>query len=181
MTATAAPVLKTDRLTLREHRLEDFPAIAAMWTDPAVTRHIGGKPRPKEVVWTNFLRAAGLWAHLGYGYWVVVERASGDLIGEAGFGDFKREIVPSIEGEPELGYVLASKAHGKGYGSEITRALVAWGDLHFSNDQRMSCIVDPENIASLRVAEKCGFRETARGTYQGDEIIILHREVFNRS
>ena len=38
------PVIETDRLILRAHRLEDFPALAAMWGDSAVSRFAGGKP-----------------------------------------------------------------------------------------------------------------------------------------
>ena len=54
------PVLETERLRLRGHRLDDFAAYAAMWADPAVTQHIGGKPIPEEESWTRFLRQAGI-------------------------------------------------------------------------------------------------------------------------
>jgi len=40
----------------------------------------------------------------------------------------------------------------------------------------MSCIIDPPNTASIRGAEKCGFKETARTTYEGGEILILYRD-----
>jgi len=53
------PVLETERLKLRGHRLDDFPACATMWADPAVTRHIGGKPLSTEESWTKFLRYFG--------------------------------------------------------------------------------------------------------------------------
>lgn len=49
------PVLETDRLLLRAHRLEDFPACAAMWADPAVVAHISGDPSSEE---QSFARAA---------------------------------------------------------------------------------------------------------------------------
>jgi RimJ/RimL family protein N-acetyltransferase len=39
----------------------------------------------------------------------------------------------------------------------------------------MVCIIDPQNMPSLRVAERCGFREWARTTYKGDPTIILER------
>ncbi len=180
MTSFSVPALQTDRLILREHRLEDFDSIAEMWRDPEVTRYISGKPRPEEEAWTKFLRDAGHWAHLGYGYWIVTETATGAVVGQAGFADFKRDLTPSIKGEPELGYAFCAHVHGKGYASEAVRAVVAWGDQHFTTDQRMSCIVGPQNAASLRVAEKCGFRETGRADYHG-EVVILHRDVFNRS
>ena len=42
--AMEVPVIETERLLLRGHRLDDFEALAAMWADPAVVRFIGGKP-----------------------------------------------------------------------------------------------------------------------------------------
>ncbi|RVA11109.1 N-acetyltransferase, partial [Mesorhizobium sp. M7D.F.Ca.US.004.03.1.1] len=71
--ATSAPVIGTKRTILRAHQLGDFEAYAAMWTDPVVTRFIGGKPRTREESWMRFLRHAGLWSLLGYGFWAIEE------------------------------------------------------------------------------------------------------------
>ncbi len=160
---------------MRAHRVEDFHVIRDMWRDPAVTRLIGGKPRPEEETWLKFLRTAGFWAHLGYGYWIVEEKSSGAVMGEMGFGEFKRDVTPSIKQEPEIGWALAAAFHGKGYASEGALAAVAWCDRHLSQP-RMSCLIGEENAPSIRVAEKCGFQATARGNYHGDEIVIFHRD-----
>ncbi len=166
------PVLETERLTLRGHRLDDFPASAAMWADPVVTRHFGGKPLSNEESWTKFLRYFGHWALLGYGYWVVEENATGNFAGEVGFADYKRDIQPPLNA-PEIGWVLASQFHGKGYATEAVRAAVAWGDRDFKS--RTTCIIHPENLASIRVAEKCGYREFRRTTYKDHPAIALAR------
>ena len=42
------PTVETERLILREYRLPDFEAYAALWRDPLVTRFIGGRPRTRE-------------------------------------------------------------------------------------------------------------------------------------
>lgn len=39
-----SPIIETERLILRAHRLDDFPALAAMWGDPVVARFISGQP-----------------------------------------------------------------------------------------------------------------------------------------
>src|SRR5262245_45329356 len=44
----AVPVLDTERLTLTGHRVEDLDDCVALWSDPQVTRHIGGKPSSRE-------------------------------------------------------------------------------------------------------------------------------------
>lgn len=168
------PVLQTKRLTMRGHRLDDFADCAAMWADPVVTRYIGGKPLSEEEAWTRLLRYAGHWALMGFGYWAIEERDTGHFVGELGFADYKRDIEPSIKGVPELGWALASKAHGKGYATEAVGAAVAWGDAHFGS-ARTVCLVHPENLASIRVAEKCGYKEFQRTTYKGHPTIMFAR------
>ncbi len=169
------PILETERLTLRGHRLDDFAGCAAMWADPQVTRYIGGKPLTEEEAWARFLRYVGHWALLGFGYWVAEEKATGSLVGEIGFADYKRQIEPSLKGVPEVGWVLASHAHGKGYATEAVRAVVAWGDAHLSS-ARTACIIAPENVASIRVAVKCGYRESAATSYKGQPTLMFVRE-----
>ena len=159
---------------MRGHRLDDFAACAAMWADPIVTRYIGGKPFSEEEVWARLLRYVGHWALLGFGYWAIEEKDTGEFIGELGFADFKRDMEPSIKGVPELGWVLASKAHGKGYATEAVRAAVAWGETHFGK-ARTVCIIHPENLASIRVAEKCGYKEFQHVTYKGHATLLFNR------
>jgi RimJ/RimL family protein N-acetyltransferase len=172
--ARAVPVITTDRLTLRGHGLDDFAESATMWADPEVTRYIGGRPQSEEEVWTRLLRYIGHWALLGFGYWVVRETGTDRFVGEVGFVDYKREIVPSLDGAPEIGWVLARAAHGQGFATEAVRAIVAWGDAHFGA-RRTVCLIDPGNVRSMRVAEKCGYRECAHATYKNQPTIIFDR------
>jgi RimJ/RimL family protein N-acetyltransferase len=166
--------LETDRLKLRLHRPDDFAACAAMWADPAVTRYIGGKPLTEEEVWARLLRYAGHWLWLGFGYWAIEEKATGHFVGELGFADFHRDIQPSFRGIPELGWVLAAAAHGKGYATEAVRAAVAWGDDHFHGG-RTVCLIHPENLASMRVAEKCRYQEFHRTIYKNHPAVLFER------
>jgi RimJ/RimL family protein N-acetyltransferase len=168
------PTLETERLILRVQTRQDFPAFAAMWADPVVTRFIGGAPLSEEDAWSKFMRIAGHWTLLGVGFWGIFEKASGQRIGEAGILDVKREIVPSFHGVPEIGWGLLPAVHGKGYATEAVQAILGWAENHFGM-VRMVCIVDPENAPSLRVAARCGFKEYARTTYKGDPTVILER------
>ena len=174
MSRLDVPRVESERLVLRGHTLDDFPAIREMWADPLVTKFISGKPRPEEECWLKFLRATAFWVHLGYGYWIVEEKASGAIVGEAGFGEFKRDITPTNRGEPDIGWVLATQFHGKGYGYEAAQAAIAWGAAN-AIPSPMSCIVNAENTASIRIAEKCGFTETTRTMYHSEPVIMLHR------
>jgi RimJ/RimL family protein N-acetyltransferase len=168
------PVLETERLRLRGHELTDLADSAAMWGDERVTRHIGGRPSTAEEVWARLMRYVGHWALMGFGYWVVVEKAGGRFVGEVGFADFRREIEPPLDGAPEMGWALAPWAQGRGYATEAVRAALAWADARWPG-KRTVCIIDPGNDVSVRVAAKVGFRELARATYKGEPTVIYER------
>lgn len=172
--AVEVPVLETERLRLRGHRVGDLDACAALWADTDVVRHTTGKPQTREEVWWRILRYIGHWALMGYGFWALEEKASGKFVGEVGFADFKRSLDPPLGDTPESGWILASEFHGKGYATEAMRAVIAWGDEHFGA-VRTACLIHPDNAASIRVAEKLGYREYARSSYRDKEVVLLER------
>ncbi|HEY8682879.1 MAG TPA: GNAT family N-acetyltransferase [Rhodanobacter sp.] len=168
------PVIDTDRLRLRAHRADDYATCMAIWSDPEVIRHIGGRPFTAEEVWKRLLQYAGLWSLLGYGYWAVEEKASGRYVGDIGYADFKRELKPSLHGMLEFGWVLAPHAHGKGYASEAVAAISGWGQAHFP-ERRIVCIISPENLPSIRVAQKAGFRLCQQAVYHDSPTLVFSR------
>ena len=171
---TTVPILETSRLKLRAHCLADFPNCAKLWADPVVTQFITGKPLTEEESWARLLRYVGHWLLLGFGYWVVEEKATGNYLGEAGFAEHQRDLQPSIKGIPEIGWVFFPHAHGKGFASEAVRAALVWSDQQLPSTKTV-CIINTSNLPSLRVAEKCGYRELQRTTYYGRPIIIFVR------
>ena len=168
------PVVRTERLTLRAHRPGDFPVSLAMWTDPEVTRFIGGQPSTEQQAWTRVLTYIGHWAFLGFGYWAIEETETGAFVGDLGFADFHRNALPAIKGVPELGWAIATRFRGRGYATEAARAALAWGDAHFKG-ARTVCMIDAENAASIRVAQKCGYREFHRAPFNGKTTIFFER------
>jgi len=169
-----APAIDTARLTLRGHRLDDFAELAAMWSDPIVTRHIGGRPFTEEEIWARLLRYIGHWMVMGFGYWAVRERTSGRFVGDVGLADHRRAIAPPLGDDPEMGWVLAPWAHGQGYATEAVRAVLDWAATRFGA-RRTVCIIDPGNSASIRVAEKSGYRQIGVATYHGDPTLVFAR------
>ena len=168
------PVLETERLLLRGYRADDLPEFAAMHRNPDFYRYLGGQPIAREEAWRRILTQQGHWSLMGYGLWAVEEKSTGRLVGSVGFADFNRDIQPSISGVPEIGWVLAPRVHGLGYATEAVRAALAWGHRHFHVKETV-CIIDADNVASLRVARKFNYQELARTTYKEQPIVILTR------
>ena len=174
MLSALVPTLETPRLTLRGHTRQDLDASVALWAAPEVVRYIGGRAFSREETWSKLLRYVGHWAVLGFGYWVVCERATGRFVGEVGFADFERDLMPSLSGMPEGGWVLAPWAHGKGFATEALTAALGWLETE-RGVRRTAFIIDPDNAASRRVAAKVGYREQVRTTYKGATVDVLFR------
>ena len=155
--------------------MDDFAESFAMWGNAEVTRFIGGKPSTSEEAWARLLRHIGHWRAMGYGYWVVETLDQGLYVGEVGFGNFRREMVPPLGDAPEAGWVLVPRAHGKGYAFEAASAALAWRDTALPSGETV-CIINPEHTVSLRLADKLGFRNAVNGVYHGNTLRILRRE-----
>jgi len=148
--------LETDRLLLRRFTPGDADFLHALDGDPDVIRftNLDGKRAP-YALYRDVLIPRNLAyydKYPGYGYWVAVEKATGEDIGWFHFR-------PSRHGpdEIELGYRLRKSAWGKGYASEGARALVHKG-FEELGAVRITATALGANRASVRVMEKCGLR-----------------------
>ncbi|GAA0658307.1 RimJ/RimL family protein N-acetyltransferase [Sphingomonas insulae] len=165
-----APALRTERLVLRGHAPDDLAVLAAMWQAPAVYQMIGGAPRPDEEVWIRLLRSIGQWQAFGYGSWVVADDTG--VVGEIGLIEARRAIDPPLA-VPEVGWTLAPAAHGRGYAHEALCAALAWAD--GQGIVHTTCIIDPGNTPSLKLAAKVGYVPVRDATYKDHPIHVLER------
>jgi RimJ/RimL family protein N-acetyltransferase len=169
-----APILETPRLRLRGFRAGDPAAQTAAMADPEVYRHLGGVPATREETWRKILGSPGLWALLGYGYWVAESRDDGVYLGQIGFADFKRDMIPGIENIPEMGWIMARGVQGRGYATEAVLAALAWADEALGGGEIVA-IISHENAASIRIAEKGGFSSREEAVYKGEPILLFRR------
>lgn len=174
MSFATAPVIETPRLRLRGFRAGDLDAQQAAMVDPEVYRHLGGAPASREETWRKILGSPGLWALLGYGYWVAERREDGAYLGQIGFADFKRGMSPNIEGIPEMGWIIARDAQGQGYATEAVLAALAWADEALGGGEIVA-IISHDNEASIRIAEKGGFSRREEAVYKGEPILLFRR------
>ena len=174
MRTDVAPRIETARLVLRTSTLDDLGAHAAMLGDPRVMHHLTGAGIAREDAWRRLIQGPGLWAMLGYGYWAVERRSDGRYIGQLGFADFKREMVPSIEGLPEMGWLFAAEAHGQGYASEGVEAALRWADEALKASEIVA-IISPQNAPSIRLAGRAGFVRGEETTYKDGPTIVFRR------
>jgi ribosomal-protein-alanine N-acetyltransferase len=155
------PRIETERLELRPSTVADLGALHELYADPGVMRYAGGPTRAVEESEARLLRLIEHQERHGFSLWAVVERASGNVIGDAGLV-LREHRGPEIE----LGYRLKSPFWGKGYATEAAGAWLAYGFDELGL-RRIVAVAHPENVASQRVLEKLGMRFERMTTCDG--------------
>jgi ribosomal-protein-alanine N-acetyltransferase len=149
----AFPELETRRLLLREMTTEDAPAVFQFRSDPEVQRYNGGAV-------AEIREAADLIEELAEGFrkgmmvqWgVTLKPRTETVIGIFGYANWGR-----LPRHAEIGYCLARPYWRQGIATEGLRCILAYGfgpmDLN-----RVHACPWAENVASVRLLEKLGFR-----------------------
>jgi len=165
--------LKTERLVLTPIAVSDLEPLIALWADEDFTRHITGRAMTSEEVWFRLLRDLGQWSVAGYGSWTVRLSTDGAYLGNVSILDHRRLIDPPLT-DPELGWGLSPAFQGKGYAAEALSAVLAWADARLPAP-RTVCMISPENLASIRLAERVGYRPYATTTYKDGPVQLFER------
>ena len=151
-------VLETDRLILRRREVDEAAVFRRLWTerDLRVPPHRRIDPEGRPSVDDIAAQIAAEREEPGPGILAVQRKATTDVIGYCGLV-FDGNGPPD---EPELAFELLRASHGSGYATEAGLAVVAWACA--AGYPRLWATVWDWNVASLRVLEKLGFRETGR-------------------
>jgi RimJ/RimL family protein N-acetyltransferase len=143
-------VLETSRLRLREFVPQDADALAAVLGDPVAMQYYPAAFDRKGVEeW--IVKNIGRYQRDGHGLWAMVLRDSGELIGDCGC------ILQEVEGtnHVEVGYHVRRDLWGNGYATEATRVCMEYAFAKLGASRVIS-MIRPENMQSIRVAEKNG-------------------------
>src|SRR5690606_6386843 len=103
-----------------------------------------GVPLSREQCWVRILQYRGMWTTLGHGFWIIEDRASGRLVGEAGVQDMRRDMEPGLDGALECGWGLVPDAQGKGLAEEAMRAALDWAG-RAQPAASFACVIAPAN------------------------------------
>lgn len=172
-------IFETERLIVREWTLDDVEAVFEIYRNPNVHRFLSGGPGhvDHEESRATLERWIARYAQFpGYGFWAIVERSTGSIIGSAA-------VKPLSDGpEIEVGYHLAEPAWGKGYATEIAIGGVEYG-FNVMGLDRIVGVCNPQNQASFRVLQKAGLKsEGLRFHYGGEaEYLAITRAEFEAS
>ena len=170
--AVSIPIVETERLRLRPHSVDDFEIYHMLRSNPQSMRYLSTKPATREETWGRILRQAGHWQQLGFGFWLIEEKATGQIIGEAGLLNLHRQITPSLEGTVESGWMLLPQHQGHGYALEAMTGVFDWASSNIEVTA-FSAIIAPENQPSIQLARKLGFTLSATADYNGNPQLLF--------
>jgi len=172
--APELPEIETERLRLRVYRPDDLEALAAIMARPETFLYSERGAMGADESWSRLLRHYGHWALFGYGLFAVEEKHSGELIGEVGFADFKRDFGPDFDPFPEASWTLATRVWGRGYAWEAATAAHDWL-LATRQEPETVCMIHRKNARSRRLAGRLGYRPYAERRYRGYDGWLFRR------
>jgi RimJ/RimL family protein N-acetyltransferase len=165
-----SPVIRSARLELREYGAGDAGLVQALLAAGAGAETLppGAPADPGEVAgWladgAHRARREGTGLHL-----MMLDRAAGGIVGSIGLFHADWEVRSA-----EIGYGVRGGERGQGYASEALGAVARWA-LTEGGIQRAWLTANTDNVASVRVAEKAGFRREGTLRRAGLEDDGLH-------
>src|SRR5262249_8336012 len=158
-------ILETERLLLREFVMDDVEVFYCLGTDPVVTRYTGdgGFTTIEQAREVLCARPLADYRKYGFGRWACVLKQSGAVIGFAGL-----TCLEDLK-EVDLGYRLLPAHWGAGLATEASRATIRYGFDKLDLAEIIG-LVAPENVASVRVLEKCGLTFAGMVEYRSEQV-----------
>lgn len=155
-------IIETPRLIQRPFEPEDVDALEAVHGDATVMRFSVGGTKTRDQIARFVQNAREHHFHDGYSQWAVVWKATGRCIGECGI------LLQDVDGvrEHEISYRLNPGFWGRGIATEAAAACRDYGFATLGLERLVS-IIDPRNLASIRVAEKIGMSREKNGLFHG--------------
>jgi len=146
-------ILETEHLVVRELALSDMDALFELYSYEGMTDYMEGLYPYEEEYEYQKAYIANMYRFFGYGMWLVFEKETGKLVGRAGV-----EHREELNGELELGYAIGTPWQGMGYATEVCLGILEYirEELGF---EEVCSLVEQDNVASVHLLEKLGFRE----------------------
>ena len=160
-------IIETERLVLKEPTSHNLDELYVLQADPDVMKYIGSGPRTKETVRDATESAIKHYEDHGFSMCMLYEKASGNFIGQAGliylaYNDKQPDI--------EVGYRLHKRYWGRGFATEIAKALISWGFQHLPIDHLIA-VINPDNTKSEAVLKKLGMHYVGIIQAYGGEVM----------
>jgi RimJ/RimL family protein N-acetyltransferase len=165
-------ILETSRLILRRQVPDDLDDLWALYSDPMFTKFIPDAPRSREEAKEELeWHMNGHPQNRSFGLWATIHKETGEFIGRCG-------LLPwniNAQDEVEVAYGIGRPYWGQGLGTEAAKAILEYG-FFCLNVPRLISLIDSENVASQKVAEKIGMAFEKEGRDKLGAFLVYSKE-----
>ena len=148
-----AEVFRTRRLVLRMIGEGDLDPHMALLNTPAIMQYLGGV-QPREVIAAKHAAARASFAAEGFGFMMIEERESGELVGHCGLRRVVHPLAPNRH-DHEIGWLVREDRWRRGYAHEAMRAVIDWGFAEHGAPHIVALTCEA-NVGSWKLMEKLG-------------------------
>lgn len=174
------PIPETERLRFRAWTMNDLDAAFRMYGNPQVTRFLGDSGNAPTIHiqrerLITLIQRHDLYTQEGYGGWAMERKSDGEIVGTCLLKPipFSKDLKPMpAEQDIEVGWHLAQEFWGQGYATEAGRAAIDYGFGTLGLKQIIA-VVNEDNTASLRVAERLGMERKPDTDRYYDRLLAL--------
>ena len=154
-------ILETPRTIIRELTLEDIDDMYSLYAEPGLSDYIPPlcEDRDDEVEFEK-MYISSMYEFYGYGIWTILDRETERFIGRAGVAH--RDGYEDLE----VGYMLSSAYQHKGIATEVVTAIISYAKKKFGCES-FNAFIDENNTASIRFAQKLGFKKKGDALIEG--------------
>ncbi len=166
-------ILTTERCIVREFSMDDMQALFDLYAQPGMTEFVEPLYDWEEEKAYEEEYISNMYRYYGYGIWLVCKKDTGKVIGRAGLEqrDFDGRT------EPDLGYMICPAEQGKGYATEVCRAVLKYANEHLGFS-KINCRIQKGNEASVRLAERLGFELSGEMNKAGKSMLRYTKYCF---
>ena len=167
-------MLETKRLLLRNITPADAEFLIDLWTDPDVTKYMGGPRNRKNMISDIKENIRNPYAE-EFDLWILTDKATQHPVGHCGL------LKKDVDGvaEVEVIYVIGKEFQGNGYATEIVNALISYAFYEKKCDNVIA-LIKPANTASQRVAINSGFELEKKIIRQNSPMLLFRKDKKNK-
>jgi RimJ/RimL family protein N-acetyltransferase len=166
-------ILETERLIFRQLDIGDLGSLFNLYSDPIIRRYF-----PEGTLTYEETRLELEWflnghpEHPELGLWATIYKSTNQFIGRCGLLPWVIDNQPEVE----VAYLLAKEFWGKGLGTEAAKGILDYGfeQLHLI---RLICLIDQDNMASIRVATKIGMTFEREGQDEKGQFLLYSKNI----
>ena len=168
-------ILESERMVLRELKESDTQALAEIYADYDVMQYIGkGTVLSYEQTKKSIKSWEKHYELFKFGIWATIEKSTGKFIGLCGLS-----WLPDYT-DIEVSYLFEKSSWGKGYATEIAKAILNYG-FHDFGLMRIVALVYPQNTPSIHVIDKLGMKYEGEKIFFGDKLLRVYSLIKNET